>query len=112
MQVEQQIIDAGAEIIWVLEADSFLQPGTAQGCRDFVDSKGSNAGWCVGDGATIPTPGTFDNSPFSISRGFDMILPRETMVIEYTTSHGTPNGNENITGEELLAVVQMIAAGL
>lgn len=111
-QVEQEIIDAGAQIIWVLEADSFGQPGTAQACRDFVDFMGSSLGWCVGDGATMPMPGTFDNSPFSIARGFDIIVPRGTMVIEYSTSHGTPAGNDNITGEELLAKVQEIAAGL
>ena len=112
MQVEQQILDAGAEIIWVLEANSFGQPGTAQTCRDFVDSQGSTLGWCVGDGDTMPNPGTFDNSPFSIGRGFDIIVPRGSMTIEYTTSHGTPNGNENITGEELLAEIEMIAEQL
>ena len=112
MQVEQQILDAGAEIIWVLEANSFGQPGTAQTCRDFVDSQGSTLGWCVGDGDTMPNPGTFDNSPFSIGRGFDIIVPRGSMKIEYTTSHGTPNGNENITGEDLLAVIEMIAEQL
>jgi hypothetical protein len=109
VQVEQQILDAGAEIIWVLETDSFLQPGTAQGCRNLVDSLGSTHGWCVGDGDTQPVPGTFDNSPFSIERGFDIVLPTQTMVIEYATNHGTPQGNENITGEELLAQIQAIA---
>lgn len=112
MQVEQQILDAGAQIIWVLEQDSFLQPGTAQLCRDFIDSRGSTLGWCVGDGQTMPTPGTFDNSPFSIGRGFDIIVPRGSMTIEFTTNHGTPGGNENITGEELLAAIEAIAATL
>lgn len=112
MQVEEQILDAGAEIIWVLETDSFLQPGTAQGCRNLVDSLGSDKGWCVGDGDTHPVPTTFDNSPFSVGRGFDIVLPRATMVIEYTTNHGTPDGNENITGEQLLAQIQMIADSL
>lgn len=112
MQVEEQILDAGAEIIWVLETDSFLQLGTAQGCRNLVDSLGSDKGWCVGDADTSPTPGTFDNSPFSISRGFDIVVVRDTMVIEYSTNHGTPAGNENITGEQLLAQIQMIADSL
>ena len=112
MQVEQQILDAGAEIIWVLEQDAFVQPGTAQSCRDFVDSQGSTLGWCVGDGATQPVAGTFDDSPFSIGRGFDIIVPRETMEIVYTTNHGTPLGNENITGEELLAEIQAVAESL
>jgi hypothetical protein len=112
VQVEQQILDAGAEIIWVLETDSFLQLGTAQGCRNLVESLGSTHGWCVGDADTQPVPGSFDNSPFSIQRGFDIIVPRYNMVIEYTTNHGTPQGNENITGEELLAQIQMIADSL
>ena len=112
MQVEQQILDAGAQIIWVLEADGFGQPGTAQACRNFVDSRGSTLGWCVGDGATVPTPGTFDNSPFSIGRGFDIIVPRSSMRIEFTTNHGTPGGNENISGEDLLAAIEMVAATL
>jgi hypothetical protein len=112
VQVEQQILDVGAQIIWVLEADSFGQPGTAEWCRTFVDSMGSQVGWCVGDGQTIPTPGTFDDSPFSIGRGFDIIVPRSTMEIVFSTSHGTPLGNENITGEELLAAVQAVADGL
>jgi hypothetical protein len=112
VQVEQQIVDAGAQIIWVLEQDSFLQPGTPEGCRNFVDAQGSNLGWCVGDAQTMPVPGTFDNSPFSIARGFDIVVVRETMKIVYSTNHGTTNGNENITGEELLAQIQAIAAGL
>ena len=112
MQVEQQIQAAGAEIIWVLEADAFLQPGTAAACRDFMDAQGSAIGWCVGDGETLPTPGTFDNSPFSIGRGFDIIVPRSTMEIVFTTSHGTPGGNENIDGEALLAAVEAVADSL
>lgn len=112
MQVEQQILDAGAQIIWVLEQNSFGQPGTAEMCRNFLDSRGSELGWCVGDGETIPTPGTFDTSPFSIARGFDIIVPRSTMEIVFTTNHGTPQGNENISGEELLAQIQAVAAGL
>jgi hypothetical protein len=112
VQVEQDILAAGAQIIWVLEANGFGQPGTPEDCRNFVDAQGSNAGWCVGDGETIPVPLTFDNSPFSIGRGFDIIVPRSTMEIVYATNHGTPDGNENITGEELLAEIQMVADSL
>ncbi|PRP93155.1 hypothetical protein ENSA5_44220 [Enhygromyxa salina] len=112
MQVEQQILDAGAEIVWVLEQDSFLQPGTAEGCRDFLDGAGSTLGWCVGDSETQPMPGTFDNSPFSVGRGFDIIVPRQTMAIAFTTNHGTPGGNENISGEELLAEIIAVIEGL
>ena len=64
------------------------------------------------DNKGVPVPGTFDNSPFSIARGFDIIVPRSTMEIVYSTNHGTPQGNENITGEELLAEIQAVAAGL
>lgn len=112
MEVEDQIVEAGAEIIWVLEQNQFLQAGTAEDCRTILDSFGSTHGWCVGDGQTQPTPGVFDASPFSIQRGFDIIVPRQTMQIVYSTSHGTPMGNENITGEELLAKVQEVVAGL
>ncbi|EDM76569.1 hypothetical protein PPSIR1_24214 [Plesiocystis pacifica SIR-1] len=110
--MEQQIVDAGAEIIWVLEANALFQPGTAQACRDFMDAQGSQLGWCVGDGETMPTAGTFDNSPFSQMRGFDIIVPRESMVIEFSTSHGTPGGNDNISGSDLLAQIEMIAETL
>lgn len=112
MEVEQQIIDAGAEIIWVLEQNAFLQPGTAQECRTIMNGLGSQLGWCVGDSETIPTPGVFDNSPFSQARGFDIIVVRETMQLVFSTSHGTPQGNENISGEELLAQIQMVADSL
>ena len=77
-----------------------------------MDSVGSNLGWCVGDSETIPLPGTFDESPFSIERGFDIIVPRGGMDIRYTTNHGTGGGNENISGEELLAEVQAVVASL
>lgn len=112
MQVEQAIVDAGAEIIWVLEQNAFLQPGTPEDCRNMMDSLGSTHGWCVGDSQTFPTPGAFDNSPFSQARGFDIIVPRGSMTIEFATNHGSPGGNENLTGEELLAEVQAIAASL
>lgn len=112
MQVEQQIVDAGAQIIWVLEQTTFGEPGTAENCRDFMDSVGSTLGWCVGDSETMPVPGTFDESPFSIERGFDIIVPRGGMDIRYTTNHGTVSGNENITGAELLVEVQAVVASL
>ena len=105
-------MDTGAEIIWVLEQNQSGQIGLATDCRSYIDGKGSTLGWCVGDGETQPTPGTFDDSPFSIERGFDMIVVRETMEVVYTTTHGTTGGNENITGEELLAEVQAVVDGL
>ena len=72
-----------------------------------MDELGSpSVGWCVGDDETNPVAGTFDDSPFSIGRGFDMIVPKRTMEIVYTTSHGTPSGNENLSGEDVLEAVR------
>jgi hypothetical protein len=109
-QVEEDIIAAGAEIIWVLEATSFGQPGTAEDCRAFVNQRGSDKGYCVGDADTEPEPGTFDDSPFSVARGFDMIVRRSDMRIVFESSHGTPAGNENLTGAEILAEVEAAVA--
>ena len=77
-----------------------------------MDALGSDTGWCVGDGQTMPTPGTFDNSPFSAGKGFDIIVSRQDMVIRYSTSHGIGGGNENIDGAALLAKVQEVADSL
>jgi hypothetical protein len=118
VEVEDDIVAAGAEIIWVLEADVQSVDGTMTSCMDFMDDAGALAGvpadkgWCVGDGQTLPVPGTFDDSPFSVFRGFDMIVVRETMEIVYTTSHGTPGGNDNPTGADVLAEVQAAVAAL
>ncbi len=80
---------------------------------DTMDVLGDpQVGWCVGDDQTQPVAGTFDDSPFSEFRGFDIIVPRSTMVVEFSTSHGTPSGNDNITGEELLVEVEAIVAAL
>jgi hypothetical protein len=74
--------------------------------------QGASTGWCVGDGQTRPEAGTWDESPFSIGRGFDIVVPRATMTIDYTTTHGTPAGNENPEGTDVLAAVREIVAGL
>ena len=89
-----------------MEANFIGQPGTAEDCRDFMDDLGSARGWCVGDGETQPDSGVWDNSPFSVGRGFDIIVPRHSMEIVYTTNHGTPGGNENLTGAEVLEAVE------
>lgn len=117
VDVENEIIAAGAEIIWVLEEDIPGDPGTAQACMEFLDFYGATQGWCVGDAHTLnalgmPVPGTFDDSPFSVGRGFDIVVPRSTMTIEYTTNHGTVGGNENPSGHEVLAAVEAVIAGL
>jgi len=93
-----------------MEANLIGQPGTAEGCRDFMDGRGSEAGWCVGDGQTEPEPGVWDDSPFSVGRGFDIIVPRDSMEIVFTTNHGTPDGNDNIDGEAVLAEVERVVA--
>ena len=111
-EVEQQIAAEGAQIIWVLEQDTRREPGTAEACREFMEYHGSSVGWCVGDSQTMPQAGTFDESPFSVGRGFDIIVPRESMTIVFTTNHGTPSGNENPTGEDVLNAVREAAAVL
>lgn len=105
-QVEDDIIAAGAQIIWVLEKDRAFVDGTAESCRSYINSEGSTKGLCVGDGETMPTPGVWDNSPFSIARGFDIIVRRSTMEILWASSHGTPAGNENLTGSQVLEAVR------
>ena len=70
-----------------------------------MDGRGSDAGLCVGDAETQPTAGTFDNSPFSQFRGFDMIVQRASMEIVFTSNHGTPGGNENLDGDAILQAV-------
>jgi hypothetical protein len=106
--VEEQIIAEGVEIIWLLEQDSFARDGTAQACRSFMRSMGSDKGLCVGDGQTEPMPGVFDNSMFAIGRGFDMVVRRSDMKIIFTASHGTPRGNQNLTGAQLLAEIRRL----
>lgn len=105
-EIEAEIVDAGAEIVWVLEQDVRQQPGTAALCMETMDALDSERGWCVGDAQTQPVAGAFDDSPFSVARGFDMIVSRRTMQIVWTSSHGSPSGNENLDAEDVLAAVQ------
>lgn len=107
-QLEEQFLAENLEIIWVLEQDTSFQGGTAQSCRTFMNGRGSDKGWCVGDGQTMPTPGVFDDSPFSIARGFDMLVDRATMTVLFAASHGTPSGNENLSGQQLLDEVRRV----
>ena len=101
------MIAAGAQLIWVLEDDRSFVSGTATSCRDFMDSLGSTNGRCVGDGQTSPTADAFDNSPFSVNRGFDMIVRRSDMRVVFTTSHGTGAANDNPTGQDILDAVNL-----
>ena len=104
---------AGAQIVWVLEDDPTFQDGTADSCQTVMDVLGSqDQGLCVGDGQTEPVANTFDSSPFSVARGFDMIVPRSTMQVVWSSSHGTTSGNENLTGADVLAEVRSVVSGL
>lgn len=105
-QIEEDLLAENVEIIWVLEQDTSFVDGTAQACRTFVNGRGSDKGWCVGDGQTLPTAGEFDDSPFSVARGFDMLVRKSDMKIIWTTNHGTPGGNENLSSAELLAAIR------
>lgn len=100
--IEDDIRALGAEIIWVLEASASGVAGTADSCYSFMNTAGATQGWCVGDGQTVPLPGSWDDSAFSVGRGFDIVVPRDTMEIVYTTNHGTPSGNDNPTAAEFL----------
>jgi hypothetical protein len=106
-EVADEIVAEGVEIVWVLEQGPRLEDGTADNCMSTLDALGDpQVGWCVGDDETNPAPDAFDDSPFSIGRGFDMLVPRQTMEIVYTTSHGTPGGNENPSGQDVLEAVR------
>jgi hypothetical protein len=115
-QVEEMFNDAGAEIIWVLTETAAFDPGTATTCREFLNSRMSDRGWCVGDsqttGQTTPSMTTWADSPFAIGRGYDVIVSRRDMVIRDVATHGTPRGNDNLTGMELLARVQAVLDSL
>ncbi|MCO4745820.1 MAG: hypothetical protein KC912_13585 [Proteobacteria bacterium] len=105
--VENDIVAEGVELIWVIEDITFGVDGTAEHCAEFAsDVSGSSQGWCVGDGQTQPVAETFDDSPFSEGRGFDILVDRSTMEVLFTTNHGTPTGNENVTGQELLTMIR------
>lgn len=109
----EDIEAAGARILWVLEEDVSGAPGTAASCDASMTELGVGpVGWCVGDGQTEPVPGTFDDSPFSVDRGFDMIVVRQTMQIVWSSSHGSPAGNDNPSGDEVLDRVRQVIGSL
>lgn len=107
-QLEEQIIALGIQLVWVLQETTSFAAGNATQCRDYVRQRGSDKGLCVGDGQTMPTARVFDSSPFTVRRGFDMLVRKSDMTILYATSHGTPGGNDNKTGAELLAEIRRI----
>ena len=105
-------MEAGAQIVWVLEQGPNVEPGTAELCDEVMTELGSGpVGICVGDAETEPVPGVWDASPFSQYRGFDIVLPRQTMEILWSSSHGTPSGNENLSGKQVLDAVRQVVEG-
>ena len=82
------------------------QSGTAEVCRAWMDDRGSESGLCVGDGETESQADVWDESPFSVGRGFDIIVDRLSMEIVYVTTSGTGNLDKNPDGAELLAAVE------
>ncbi len=115
-EIEDQFEAAGAQIVWVFTETQDFDPGTAENCRAFVDGRGSARGLCVGDSQTmnqrVPSTTTWDDSPFAVGRGIDILVTRRDMVIVEAYSHGTPSGNDNLTGAQLLERVQAVVAGL
>lgn len=111
MEVEEQLIAEGVAPIWVLQEDTSFNAGTAEACTQvFHGQYGSNQGWCVGDGESEPNARIFDRSDLAQGRGFDILVRRSDMRIIFATSHGTPRGNENLTGDELLAEIRRLKA--
>lgn len=109
---EAEFLAKGVEIIWVLEQSPTFSGGTMDNCLDVMGTLGATAGWCVGDDEIQPQPNVFDDSPFSVNRGFDMLVPRSTMTIEWTSSHGSPAGNDNPSASEMLDAVDALRAEL
>jgi hypothetical protein len=109
---QDAIVDAGAQIVWVLEADPSFEPGTAELCVDVMGDLGGERGWCVGDGQTLPTAGVFDDSPFSEERGFEMIVAPSTMEVLWSSSHGSTAGNDNLDGDDVLEAVEQAVANV
>jgi len=109
--IEDGIVAAGAQIIWVLEKGIQVEDGTADLCYELLGTNGgSTAGYCVGDDQTQPVAGTFDDAPFSVNRGFDLIVNRRTMKVVWESSHGSVAGNDNPSADEVLAAVEAAVA--
>ncbi|MEN0061094.1 MAG: hypothetical protein AAGA48_03035 [Myxococcota bacterium] len=106
MGIEDEIVAAGAEIIWIDQGNG----ATAQECYERFQNQDSTKGWCVGDGETLPVAGTFDNSPLAVNRGFDIIVDRRSMTIVWDSSHGSTAGNDNPSAQDVLEAVQAAVA--
>ncbi|MHA7837052.1 MAG: hypothetical protein ACX98W_06280 [bacterium] len=107
--LEDDFVAERAEIVCVLETDDRGQPGTLAECTSEVAVRaGATIGFCVGDVDTQPDARAFQDLPFAIGRGFTAIVCRSDMRIEFVTTHGTPGGNENLTGAEILDALRML----
>ena len=102
---------AGAEIIWVLEQGPRFENGTAENCIATMEDLGATTGWCVGDDETLPNADVFDDSSLSNNRGFDILVSRDTMRIEWASTHGTGPNDENPDGADVLAEVEALRSG-
>lgn len=105
--LEDDFVAARAAIVWVLESDSFTRPGTLEECTEELQGR-ATTGFCVGDVDTQPDARAFQDSPFAVARGFTAIVRRSDMRIEFVTTHGTPSGNENLTGGEVLDALRTL----
>ncbi len=109
--IEDEIVAAGAQIVWVLEKGRSFEDGTAELCTEYLATNGgSGQGFCVGDDETQPEPGTFDDSPFSVNRGFDILVDRRTMRVVWEASHGSVSGNDNPDEAQILSAVEAAVA--
>lgn len=107
-EIDEDFETAGAQIIWVLEQDPSFGDGTAENCIATMEELGATTGWCVGDDETLPEADVWDDSDLANNRGFDIIVPRDTMVIEWVSTHGTGPADENPDAEDVLAEVQAL----
>jgi hypothetical protein len=102
--LEQDFIDEGAQIVWVLQENRSFAPGTSDEMHAFMEDSGSDLGIRVGDGETEPTPGTFERSPFiTTARGFAMVVRKADMRVMFANTHGN---ERTLNGQVLLEEVR------
>ena len=106
-QTEETFLNEGIQIIWVLVQDRSFRSGTAVRCRSTFNQFGSDKGLCVGDDESRPI-NIFDDSPFARGRGIDLVVRRRDMKVLFATGHGTPSGNTNLTGTQLLNEIRQL----
>ena len=110
-QLDNDIAAEGIQIVWVLMQDRLFRAGTADRCRDYIRSISGDVGLCVGDSETRPMADAFGDSDIAIGRGYDVLVRRSDMKVVYATTHGTPGGNETLTGQQLLDNIRRVISG-